>query len=324
MYRNLNSQPLGVSGRQSELIELALTYGFKGMSTDVDVLVRRAEKTDVEHSCRFFKSANLKIGSFELPFTWAGSEEDYQAGLTQLDAIGQIAQELEAKACVTWVQPASDALPYHENFEMHRQRLGEIADRLGKVGVQLGLGFRADKEAREGQFQFIFQSDDLLTLIKTIGSPHAGLWLDSWHWKVGGGTIEQLSELEGHQVVAVDLADIPPEADLGEITVDQRTLPQDGGVVDCQSIINLLRDKKYDGAATVSPHASSMAGRTRDGVIQAVNDVFDRLWQQAGFVVVGGAAEETAAEEPKAEEAAPASDSATDSATDTVEAAKTA
>ena len=38
MFLNLNAQSLGVSGRQSELIELALTYGFKGIDTDIDYL----------------------------------------------------------------------------------------------------------------------------------------------------------------------------------------------------------------------------------------------------------------------------------------------
>ena len=31
MYKILNSQGLGVAGRQNELIELALTYGFDGV-----------------------------------------------------------------------------------------------------------------------------------------------------------------------------------------------------------------------------------------------------------------------------------------------------
>ena len=38
MYRSLNIDTLGVSGRQSELIELALTYRFRGIDVDVEAL----------------------------------------------------------------------------------------------------------------------------------------------------------------------------------------------------------------------------------------------------------------------------------------------
>jgi hypothetical protein len=40
MYKNLNTAALGITGRQSELIELALTYGFRGL--DLDMVTRGA------------------------------------------------------------------------------------------------------------------------------------------------------------------------------------------------------------------------------------------------------------------------------------------
>jgi chitinase len=50
MYKNLNATVLGVSGRQSELIELAMTYGFRGLDIDIVDLVKRTllvERQDV-------------------------------------------------------------------------------------------------------------------------------------------------------------------------------------------------------------------------------------------------------------------------------------
>ena len=35
MYRNLSPAALGISGRQSEIIELSLSYGFKGIDLDL-------------------------------------------------------------------------------------------------------------------------------------------------------------------------------------------------------------------------------------------------------------------------------------------------
>jgi chitinase len=40
MYKNLNASSFGISGRQSDLIELAMTYGFQGIDIDaVDLQV---------------------------------------------------------------------------------------------------------------------------------------------------------------------------------------------------------------------------------------------------------------------------------------------
>ncbi len=35
MFKNLSSKHLGVSGSQNELIELALSFGFKGFDLDI-------------------------------------------------------------------------------------------------------------------------------------------------------------------------------------------------------------------------------------------------------------------------------------------------
>lgn len=47
MYHNLNPAALGITGRQSELIELALTYGFGGLELDIAGIVKRREPMEV-------------------------------------------------------------------------------------------------------------------------------------------------------------------------------------------------------------------------------------------------------------------------------------
>ena len=42
MFKNLVGEGLGVSGRQNEMIELALTYGFHGLDVDMNDMVGRA------------------------------------------------------------------------------------------------------------------------------------------------------------------------------------------------------------------------------------------------------------------------------------------
>ena len=46
MYRSLNVETLGVTGRQSELIELVLSYRFKGLDIDIEAFARQLNEKD--------------------------------------------------------------------------------------------------------------------------------------------------------------------------------------------------------------------------------------------------------------------------------------
>src|SRR5262245_46089586 len=72
MYKNLSPSAVGVFGRQSELVEIALTHRFKGLEIEITEVLKRAETTGVQQACRYLRSAPMKIGGFELPIRWAG------------------------------------------------------------------------------------------------------------------------------------------------------------------------------------------------------------------------------------------------------------
>lgn len=44
MYKSLCTDGLGMSIRQNELIEFALTFGYKGIEIDMEDMVGRADK----------------------------------------------------------------------------------------------------------------------------------------------------------------------------------------------------------------------------------------------------------------------------------------
>ncbi len=54
--------------------------------------------------------------------------------------------DLGATCALTTIAPANDARPYHENFEFHRRRLGEIGEALAPFKMQLGVEFLAPAE----------------------------------------------------------------------------------------------------------------------------------------------------------------------------------
>ena len=190
----------------------------------------------------------------------------------------------------------SDELPYHENFERHRTRISQIAHEMNEHGIRLGLGLNgAAGERSKFQYQFVHEADDLLTFIKTIGADNVGLALDSWHWKLTGGTLDQVRELGVANIVAVTLADIAADVDLDGIETTPRVLPHEGGLVDNKGLVALLADLGYQGPLTLSPCPTTVSG-ARDQVVERASKDLDRLWSPEPEV----AEEEDAAQEGEA------------------------
>lgn len=289
MYKNLSPAALGVSGRQSELIELSLTYGFRGFDMDIDRFVKQAQRGSLERARRFIDSAKkfssgCAIGGWRVSARWSADEPTFQQDLSYLKESAEVAGQIGSGLCYTTIEPAHDALPYHENFERHRTRIAQAADVLGEKGIKLALDFRPAPEFRKDKaHEFIHDFEGLVTLCGTVGAENVGIVLDTWNWMVGGGGKDQLRELKPGQVVMVRLANVPSTADLAEIAAKQRLLPTSEGLVDCPDILKILVEKNFEGPVSVFPHPSLFTGRTREAIVQAAADSLEKLWQAAGL-----------------------------------------
>ena len=292
MYKSLSPSAIGVIGRQSELVEIALTHRFKGLEIDITEITKRAQTTSVAQACRYLCSAPVKIAGFELPVRWAGEEKEFQEDVAQLPALLEVCSALSADRCYTTIRPTCDQRPFHENFKFHIDRLQRVADGLAGGNVKLGLFLMAAPADRaDGGFEFIHQVDPLLTLINSLQKDNAGLVLDAWSWFVGGGDLEKLRSLRGEQIVGVRLADIPADADLGSITADQRLMPGEGGLIDSAALLTMLDELGYDGPVTVAPNPGQFKGQTRESIISRASTTLDTL-----LAGVSGATEVAAAE----------------------------
>ncbi len=284
MYRSFDPAALGISGRQSEIIELALTYGYRGLVLDFPELLKRSEERGVDQATRFLSSAQLKIGGFELPDTWREDEATFKSSLGTLAASAHVASAAGVSICHGTVLPGTDYYPYHENFEIHRQRLGEIADVLAPHNVRLALDFLVAPAHREGhEFQFIADADAMVMLIKSIGSPNVGLALDSWNWHFGGGTTELIQALGPNQVFTFSIADATPGTALDQLTEEQRVMPSEDGIVEIVPMLEVLRDTGFTGPVSLAPHTNCFTGMQRDAIVKECRAVFDRLWTAAGL-----------------------------------------
>jgi sugar phosphate isomerase/epimerase len=280
MFKNLNPAALGVSGHQSEIIELALTYGFAGMDLNIAEFAVRARLKGVPYAKRLIQSAKIRIGTFPLPVDWEADDETFQKDLKKLADCAGYAAELGCTRATAVLAPAGDARPYHENFEFHRHRFHDVCEVLRPAGVRLALGFQAAESLRQNRvFQFIHDLDALTLLLNMVAAPNLGLLLDIWDVVACGGSIESVRKLPAGQIVAVQVADMPANvapADLDEKT--SRLLPGgENGRIDVAAFLAMLRETGYDGPITAKPSRGAFQSRRRDVIIKQTSEALDKV-----------------------------------------------
>ncbi len=151
MLKNFSPQSLGINGRQSELIELALTYGFTSMDIDMQEMLRRSQRTTTQDAAKYLEAAKISIGGFDLGINLDADEDAFTSALGGLHPLAELAKQLGATRSYVRLPVATDRLPYHEYFDIQQTRIGQIAEVLGSKGIQLGVGFSAGKELGRGE-----------------------------------------------------------------------------------------------------------------------------------------------------------------------------
>jgi len=286
MFKNLNPSVLGVSGHQSEVIEIALTYGFRGIDLDVADFAARVRRQGFDHAARLIRSASkmLRLGNFTLPFDWEGEEESFREGMTKVSEYALVASQIGCPRCILSITPASDQLPYHENFEVHRRRLAELAEAMAPSGIWIGLRFQAAPSLRKNRtFQFIHDLDAATLLISMSGAKNVGLVVDVWDWTVSGLSIENIRSLPREQMIAVQVADLPVQVPLTEVKEEHRLLPGEGGGIDIAAFLRILAEMGYDGPVTPMPYRGLFGRTRRDTVARMAGDGLDKVWRAAGL-----------------------------------------
>lgn len=285
MFKNFNPSLLGVSGHQSEIIELALTYGFTGIDLNIAEFATRVRLKGMPYARRLLDSAKLRVGTFPLPLEWDTDDESFQRDLKKLPEYAECAAELGCSRCTALLVPAGDTRPYHENFEFHRHRFQEICATLKPAGVRSAIGFQAAEHLRRNRaFQFIHDFDALTLLLNMVAAPNLGLLLDIWELVACGGSLETVRKLPPQQIVAVQVADMPAGVPLAELDEKSRLLPGgENGRIDVTALLVMLREMGFDGPVTVKPSRSAFQSRRRDVVVKQTAEALEKVWRAAGL-----------------------------------------
>ncbi len=275
MEKILNTTGLGVSGRQNELIELALTFKFDTVEVDMNDLIGRHDTMGKEFACQFLKSANIDIGTFVLPVDLDASDEDFNKACEKLDTILSLCETLHGKRCRVPIATSSDT-EFQPNFERQRTRLFELGEKCAPHGMHLGLMLQSPGSNEKGN-KFIQTAEEILTLVKTVGHDNVGLFLNTWQWQASGGGMDQISEIDVNKITELAMADLPETADPGNIKPSDRVMPGENEKSFSVAVFEHLKSAGYDGAISFATHLSTYTHVSRDKIINLISKRLDRL-----------------------------------------------
>ena len=288
MFKNMSPQALSLSGTQSEIIELVLTYGFESMDLDAIEFSERAEVKGMDYARRLIDSAKMKLGGFVLPIDLEADDAAFAEATAEVPKYAENMAAVGCTRCWAAVAPVSTVMPYHENFERHRGRLADLTGKLGEHGVRLGLGFNGTEKARVAKdgaeaLEFIHDLDALAVLVNTVGAKNLGVIVDSWHLFASGGTIDNVKKLSVEQIVGVRVADAPTDVPRDALVDSDRMVPGTTGLTKSAELLAALAEMGYEGPVTPTPHRSRFQGRTRDRMVRSIGDAMSSLWVAAGL-----------------------------------------
>ncbi len=159
-------------------------------------------------------------------------------------------------------------MPYHENFELHRQRLSEIAEALTPFEMRLGLSVDLSSAADHGHHAFISSAGDLLALLKTTVATNLGVIVDPFDWTVTGGSPALLDGLRAEQITDVRLADVRAGVEVNKAHVTDRVLTGGSGAIEIGGFLAKLKGMDYNGPLTPYPSSTQLSGQKREALVK--------------------------------------------------------
>jgi sugar phosphate isomerase/epimerase len=281
MFRNLSPGAISIRTDLAGAIDLARRHGWQGLDLPVVEAVQLAAERTPGDVAALFEQAGLRLGGWGLPLDW---RTDYdRALLATLEQQAALAQQLGCTRVYTWVPPASDELPFRENFDRHVARLRPIAEVLAAHGCRLGLEFCGPRTLRESRrYGFIYSLEGMLCLAQALG-PNVGLLVDSYHLYTALGTLADVRALRAEDVVYVHVNDAP-EGVAVEAQLDLvRRLPATSSVIDLAGFMGALSEVGYDGPVTPEPFEQRLKEMTPEEASRTAHDSMLELWRRAGL-----------------------------------------
>jgi len=283
----LPHRAIGIRGLSlADSIALAARTGYGGIDFSIREADALADENGIEYVQALFQDAGVLPGQWGLPVAWH-KDDQWGQDLEELPRLAALGKALGCTRTATWCPPASDEREFEANLQWHVERFRPIAEVLKAHGCRLGLEFIGPKTSRQRRKHvFIYTLEGMMELAAAIGTGNVGLLLDAWHLYTSGGSVDDLLEISGEDVVTVHVNDAPVGIPRDEQIDNQRCLPMETGVIDLPGFMRRLHEIGYDGPVTPEPFSqriNEIAAQDPVKAAQMVSDLLDKMWQAAGL-----------------------------------------
>ena len=280
MYRALSVGAIAVQVRFEEAVQLAVAYGFQGISVSQNEI----ERLGLEGVQTLLEQNALIPAVTGLPVNFRKDDETFERDMGNLPAFAQAMSDLGCTRVATWFMPWHKTLSYQARFEQMRVRTARICEVLAQYDMRFGLEFVGPETLRRGNPNpFIYDIDGLLSLIQAVGANNLGFLLDSFHWYTSGGTPEDLDKLSDQLVIAVHVNDaaagVPREEQMDQV----RAMPGETGEIDIRTFMHALDHMGYSGPVIVEPFCDWLRALPPEEAVAATARSLDKIWSIAGL-----------------------------------------
>jgi sugar phosphate isomerase/epimerase len=127
-------------------------------------------------------------------------------------------------------------------------RIGQIADHATANGLMIALEF-VGLHIPDAPAHTYHDLAATLGLLRRVRRPNVGVLLDSYHWHLSGGTVDQIAAMPAGMPLFVHINDAPP----GDVTLlddSMRLLPGEG-VIDLTAFLGAIAARGYGGSVSV-------------------------------------------------------------------------
>jgi len=267
-----------------EMLELAKATGYEGFDANLGEARQLADENSVEYVKGLFDDVGIRIGGWNLPVNWRGSDAEYYEQLAKLPETAKFAADLGSHRSIAVVMGGDNNRPFKENWDFHVKRLRPAAEILGEYGHSLAIEFIGPQKSRASlKYGFLYTMDGMLALCAAIGTGNVGLLFDVWHCYTAHATLDDVRKLTKEDVVYVHVNDAPAGIDIDDQVDTTRALPGETGVIPLVEMLKILKDIGYDGPITPEPFSKKLYDMAPEEAARTVMELLDKLWQEAGL-----------------------------------------
>ena len=236
-----------------ERCEAAAAAGFSGIGLHADDLPRTvAAGVDVGEMQAVLRINGLEVVEIEFLAGWALGDSGSLA--PTLAAVEAVAEAFGGRHVSAGEFRGDAGLDSADALDAAAASLRANADRLARRGLLVAV--------EAFPWSALTNVGIATEVIRRAGAPNAGLMIDVWHFFNGGATLDQLIDLPGAGIAAVQLNDGPlVHDDFLPHARAQRKLPGEGEL-DVVGLVRAVQRTGYTGPYCVEANTPEFRGAT--------------------------------------------------------------